>query len=137
MGTKSTLAAALTAAAIAAGCGGAGPNPEPERYVLEPSRSCLQQSGTRVSTTGLDFVASTALGGAMRVRLPTDNFVDVSFGEDTREAERIETAYRRFAGRSIPIDDVLLRTKNVVMVWNAPPTPEERDTLFGCLKGPG
>jgi hypothetical protein len=137
MGTKLTLAAALAAAGMAAGCGGAGPNAEPERYELGPSHACLEQGGVRVSTRGLDFVASTALGGAMRVRLATDNFVDVSFGEDAGEAERIETAYRRFAGRSIPVDDVILRTKNVVMVWNAPPSPAERDTLFGCLKGPG
>ncbi|MEX1358131.1 MAG: hypothetical protein WD981_05860 [Gaiellaceae bacterium] len=137
MGTKVSLAAALAAAAVAAGCGGAGQTAEPERYELGPSQACLQEGGVRVRTTGLDFVASTALGGAMRVQLETDNFVDVSFGEDAGEAERIELAYRRFAGRSIPIDDVLLRTKNVVMVWNAPPTAEERDTLFGCLEGPG
>jgi len=136
MGTKSMPAAWLAAAAVAAGCGGGGQAPEPERYELGPSRACLQQAGVRATTRGLDFVATTALGGAMRVRLPTDNFVDVSFGEDDPEAERIESAYRRFAGRSIPIDDVLLRTKNVVMVWNAPPTPEERDTLTGCLEGP-
>ena len=131
MGTKLSLAAALAAAAVVAGCGGA------ERYALGPSHACLEQGGSRVSTKGLDFVASTALGGAMRVRLASDNFVDVSFGEDATEAERIETAYRRFAGRSIPIDDVLMRTKNVVMVWNAPPSAEERDTLLGCLEGPG
>ncbi len=136
MGTKLTLVAALAAAALVAGCGGAGETAEPQRYALGPSRACLQENGLRASTTGLDFVASTALGGAMRVRLPTDNFVDVSFGEDDGEAERIEAAYRRFAGRSIPIDDVLQRTKNVVMVWNAPPTPEERETLLGCLAGP-
>jgi hypothetical protein len=136
MGTKLRLAAVF--AAVTAGCGGAGDGgAEPERYALGPSHACLEQGGSRVSTKGLDFVASTALGGAMRVRLATDNFVDVSFGEDDGEAERIETAYRRFAGRSIPIDDVLMRTKNVVMVWNAPPTGEERDTLFGCLEGPG
>ena len=137
MGTKLSLAAAFAAAAVAAGCGGAGEGAEPERYELGPSKACLEQGGSRVSTKGLDFVASTALGGAMRVRLATDNFVDVSFGEDAGEAERIETAYRRFAGRSIPIDDVLIRTKNVVMVWNAPPSAEERDTLLGCLEGPG
>jgi hypothetical protein len=135
MGTKLTLVAALAAAALA-GCG-SGPAAEPDHYELRPSRVCLQEDGLRVSTTGLDFVASTALGGAMRVRLPTDNFVDVSFGEDASEAERIEAAYRRFAGRSIPINDVLQRTKNVVMVWNAPPGPEEQEAVSGCLAGPG
>ena len=137
MGTKSMPAVWIAAAAVVAGCGGGGPAAEPERYALEPSRACLQAAGVDVTTKGLDFVATTALGGAMRVRLPTDNFADVSFGEDDGEAQRIESAYRRFAGRSIPIDDVLLRTKNVVMVWNAPPTPEERDTITGCLEGPG
>jgi hypothetical protein len=136
MGTIVRLAA-IAAAAVTAGCGGSNPAAEPALYELAPSRACLQEAGVDVKTSGLDFVASTALGGAMRVRLATDNFVDVSFGEDAAEAERIETAYRRFAGRSIPVDDVILRTKNVVMVWNAPPTGEERDTLFGCLEGPG
>ena len=136
MGTKLTLAATLAAASVAAGCGGSGPNAEPSRYELAPSRACLQQAGVDVSTRGLDFVATTALGGAMRVRLATDNFVDVSFGEDEAEAERIESAYRRFAGKSIPVDDVILRTKNVVMVWNAPPSAEELDSLTGCLQGP-
>jgi hypothetical protein len=137
MATKLMLVAALAVAALAPGCGGSGPAPEPDRYELRPSRACLQEAGLRVSTSGLDFVASTALGGAMRVRLTTDNFVDVSFGEDAGEAERIEAAYRRFAGRSIPIDDVLQRTKNVVMVWNAPPGPEEQEAVSGCLAGPG
>lgn len=136
MGTKLMLAAGLAAAAVAGGCGG-GQTAEPERYALGPSRACLQENGMRVSTTGLDLVASTALGGAMRVRLATDNFVDVSFGEDDDEAGRIERAYRRFAGKSIPIDDVLERTKNVVLVWNGAPTAEERDALVGCLRGPG
>ena len=136
MRRKLTLVAALAAAPLAAGCGGSGAGAEPDHYVLGPSRACLQTDGLRVTTTGLDFVASTALGGAMRVRLATDNFVDVSFGEDADEAARIEAAYRRFAGKSIPIDDVLERTKNIVLVWNAPPAPEERDAIVGCLSGP-
>ena len=136
MGTKVTLAAVLAAVAVAAGCGGSGAD-EPERYRLEPTRDCLEQAAARVTTGDLDFVASTALGGAMRVSLATENFVVVSFGEDGAEAQRIENAYRRFAGRSIPIDAVLQRTKNVVMVWNAPPTGEEQDAVLGCLEGPG
>jgi hypothetical protein len=136
MGTRATLPAALAAVAIAAaGCGGGGAD-EPDRYAVQPTRTCLQNAAAEVTTTRLDFVASTALGGALRVRLPT-NFVVVAFGQDADEAERIEQAYRRFAGETIAIDDVLERTKNVVFVWNAPPSPDERNTVVGCLGAAG
>ena len=135
MGRTGVLAAALAAsAAFAGGCGSPGPA-EPERYVLAPSRACLEQlEGTEVTTDDLDFVATTAFGGAMRVQLPT-NFAVLAFGEDEEEGQRIERAYRQFAGSTIPVDDVVQRTKNVVLVWNAPPTPEERDPVLGCLRG--
>ncbi len=133
MGRTGILAAAL-AAAIVAGCGSTAP-PEPESYAFAASRACLEQAeGVEVSTDDLDFVATTALGGAMRVQLAT-NFAVAAFGSDTEEGLRIEQAYRQFAGSSIPIEDVLQRTKNVVLVWNAPPSPEERDTVLGCLRG--
>jgi hypothetical protein len=136
MGTRGTLSTAFAVVAIAvAGCGGGGTD-EPDRYAVQPTRTCLQNAAAEVSTTNLDFVASTALGGALRVRLPT-NFVVVAFGEDSEEAERIERAYRRFAGETIAIDDVLERTKNVVFVWNAPPSPEERNAVVGCLGAAG
>jgi hypothetical protein len=138
MGTKSAVAVAvaLAAAALASGCGGQA---EPKSYALGPTRRCLtDQEGVKVSSRRTNFVASTASRGAMRVTLEeTDNFAIVAFGEDDPEAARIEQAYREFAGKRIPIDDVLERTKNVVFVWNAPPTGEERDTLLGCLKGAG
>lgn len=134
MGRLGILAAVLAGAAVlAAGCG--GDEAEPERYALAPSRACLEQAdGVDVSTDDLDFVATTALGGAMRIELPT-NFLVIAFGQDVPEGERIERAYRQFAGRTIPIDDVLQRTRNVVLVWNAGPSPEERDVVLGCLQG--
>ena len=135
MGRMGVLAAALAAAvALAGGCGTSGPA-EPERYAFAPTRACLEElEGAEVSTDDLDFVATTAFGGAMRVRLAT-NFVVLAFGDDEAEGERIELAYRQFAGSTIPVDDVLQRTKNVVLVWNAPPSPEERDPVLGCLRG--
>ena len=137
MGTRWALASALAIAALAAACGGS-PGAEPSRYLLTPTRECLlSQDGVRVDTKNVDFVATTALGGAMRVRLPTRNFVVMAFGNDEAEAERIEDAYREFAGRSIPIDDVLQRRKNLVLVWNAPPTGDDDAAVSGCLRGSG
>ena len=91
----------------------------------------------KVDTKHLDdFVASTALGGAMSVRLPTGNFAHVSFGRDADEAARIERAYRRFASGPIP-GDSLQRRSNVVLLWNSAPSPEESDAIVGCLKAGG
>jgi|SRR5215211_1360723 len=137
MGTRSAFAAALVLGALLAGCGGSG-GEEPSSYALAPTRACLRgEDGVTVSTKNVDFVASTALGGAMRVKVSPLNFVVMAFGNDELEAERIERAYRAFAGKRIPIDDVLERRKNLVLVWNAPPTGEDDAALTNCLKGAG
>jgi hypothetical protein len=137
MGTRSALLAALAVGALASGCGGSSGD-EPHAYLLAPTRQCLlAEEGIRVDRKNVDFVATTALGGAMRVRVSATNFVHMAFGNNEAEAQRIEQAYRQFAGRSIAIDDVLERRKNLVLVWNAPPAGEEDDAVLGCLKGSG
>ena len=137
MGTRSGLTAALVLGTFLAGCGGSG-GEEPSSYALAPTRACLQaEDGVTANTKDVDFVASTALGGAMRVKVSPQNFVVMAFGNDEPEAERIERAYRDFAGKRIPIDDVLERRKNLVLVWNAPPTGEDEAALTNCLKGAG
>ena len=137
MGTRSGLAALFALGALVAGCGGSGDD-EPKAYVLAPTKRCLlAEDSVKVDAKNVDFVATTALGGAMRVRVSATNFAVLAFGDSEAEAQRIEEAYREFAGRSIPIDDVLVRKKNLVLVWNAPPTAEETNALFGCLKGSG
>lgn len=109
---------------------------EPSSYALAPSRDCLRElEGVRIDAQDVNFVASTALRGAMRVRLPTDNFADLAFGEAETEADRIEAAYRRFAPGPIPAGS-LERVKNVVLLWNAPPTPQEQELVLACLMGP-
>src|SRR5215218_465988 len=137
MGTRSGLAAAVALTALVTGCGGSGGD-EPSSYALAPTRQCLQsENGVEVDTHDVDFVASTALGGAMRVKVSPQNFVVMAFGNDDAEGARIEQAYRDFAGKRIPIDDVLERKKNLVLVWNAPPTGEDESAISSCLKGAG
>ena len=138
MGTRAALAAALATVALVSGCGGSGQGAAPASYDFAPTRQCLvEEPGVSVDTKHLDdFVASTALGGAMSVRLPTGNFAHVSFGRDADEAARIERAYRRFANGPIP-QDSLQREGNVVLLWNSAPNPDERQALVGCLKPGG
>jgi hypothetical protein len=118
---------------LLAGCGGSGAN-EPERYRLEPTRDCLEDAAASVTTGGLDFVASTALGGGLIVKL-SENKLTIAFGQSRSDAVRTEQAYRQFAGEKIPIDRLLFRRLNVVMLWELPPTDKDRATVLGCLEG--
>jgi hypothetical protein len=121
----------VAAALLAAGCGGAD---EPDAYRLEPTRSCLEHAGLDVTTDDLDFVASTAAGGALRTDLP-ENEVTISFGDTEAEAERTARAYRNFAGPTIPIEHVLFRRANAVLVWGAPPSDVDQMRVTACLEG--
>src|SRR5918996_682240 len=117
---------------LLAGCGGGAS--EPEQYRLEPTRDWLEDAALRVSTGALDFVASTALGGGLVVKL-SENELTITFGQGREDAIRTEQAYRQFAGEKIPIDRLLFRRRNVVMLWELPPTDKDRATVLGCLEG--
>lgn len=113
---------------LASGCGGG-----PKTYTLSKTRECLAQgSGVRVGGK-LDFLATTAPGGALAAHLAKNDVV-ISFGLDEPEAQRIATAYRKYAGRNIGIEDVLRPNKNAVLLWRRHPTPEQEGTITGCLK---
>ena len=115
-----------------AGCSRGGAVDEP--YALDPTRECLVDADLRVAgPPPSDFVASTASGGALRVRF-ADIRVTLTFGADDAEAARTEQAYRRFAPRRLPIDDVLKRDRNVVELWEFAPTIDHQDTVNRCLK---
>jgi hypothetical protein len=121
------LSLGLAGIVLVAGCGGS------KKYSLEKTRACLgQQHGVTV-VKSVDFVASTALGGALTAKF-FHNQVTISFGLDGNEADRLATAYRRFRGRNIGIEDVLRPDHNAVLLWQAHPTPEDEATIHTCLK---
>ncbi len=116
-------------ALLAAGCGGGGP----KEYTLADTKSCLREAAGVKLSPQLDFVASTAPGGAVRAILGK-NVVTISFGTTEAEAASLERGYRRVAGPRIPLQDVLQRKRNVVLVWAEKPDPQQADTIDGCLK---
>ena len=130
---KKRVLAALAVTLIASGCGGAR---QPETYKLVPTKTCLEDANVRVSTRGVDFVASTALGGALNAKF-RGNEVTLAFGDSPDAAERTERAYRRFAPDRLKpkIDDVLRRERNVVLLWAVSPSPEQQRTVVDCLRG--
>jgi hypothetical protein len=118
-----------TSAALAvAGCGGA------KKYSLAPTKACLEKQKNLRIRSRVDFVASTAPGGAVSVVFGKRNEVTISFATNQEEAERIALGYRRFAGRNIGLADVLRPQRNAVLLWEAHPNDEDLATVDRCLK---
>jgi hypothetical protein len=111
-----------------AGCGGS------KTYGLEDTKACLQSRGAQIGGK-LDFVASTATGGAF-VAVIGENSVKVVFGETEGDAEQIELAYDHFANTNVKagLPDVLRRDKNAVMLWKEHPQDVDVALVTGCLK---
>ena len=111
-----------------AGCGGQ------TTYSLAPTKTCLTQRGFRVGGK-VDFVASTATGGAVLVHLG-DNFVTIAFGDTLQHGTDIEGAYQRFALPNVKagLSDVLRRYNNVVTLWHQHPTDSDLALVVGCLR---
>src|SRR5688500_7501006 len=121
-----TLAVGLAAAALLTSCMGDDPTAP---YRLEPTREGLEESDLRVGNPPpSDFVVTTASGGERVVPL-VDIDLTLEFGESEAEADRLDAAYRRFAPRRLPIDDVLKRDRNVVELWEFSPTIDHQDTF--------
>ena len=111
-----------------AGCGGQ------TTYSSGPTKTCLTQRGFRVGGK-LDFVASTATGGAFLVHLG-DNFVTVAFGNSLQTGDDIQGAYERFALPNVKsgLSDVLRRYNNAVTLWHLHPSDSDLALVVGCLR---
>ncbi len=120
------LAAVL--AVMVAGCGGSSPH----IYSLDKTTACLREKPVRLGGD-LDFVASTATGGAVKIHT-NDNFLTLVFGKTVDDANNIADAYRRFAAKNVGIDDVLNQDQNAVMLWHNHWSQPDLDLISGCLK---
>jgi len=119
---------ALALVAVTASCGGGGSTD----YSSSKSAACLTKQGVRVGHD-IDFVASTALGGAFIAHL-ADNFVTVSFGKTEADANNIADAYRRFSAANVGVEDVLRQQGNAVMLWHVHPSDADAAQITDCLK---
>lgn len=114
---------------LLAACGGSGGS---GLYTLAKTQACLTAKHVRVGGT-LDFVATTATGGALRAHLPS-NYVTMAFGATQTDADNIDQAYRRFHAKNVGIDDVLREDRNAVMLWHMHPADADIATIGACLK---
>jgi hypothetical protein len=121
--------AVLVVLLVLAGCGGSG---EPSKYTLEKTRQCLKKHGGVKLNRKLDFVASTATGGALHAVLPK-NAVTIVFGATDSDATNINEAYHRFVARNVGIEDILRQDKNVVLLFKNHPSDADLATIENCL----
>jgi hypothetical protein len=120
----------VMAALLAVSCGNDGG----KTYSLEQTRGCLQDQQVRLGGQ-LDFVATTATGGALKATLGR-NFVTIVFGETAADADNINQAYHRFSSSNVAagIDDVLRQQGNAVMLWHEHPSDHDLALVTSCLK---
>jgi hypothetical protein len=118
----------LATSLLAASCG------RPSAHLASPeaTRSCLSKAGVRFGGV-LDFVATTATGGALKAHLP-HNQVTIVFGKTEADASNIDDAYRRFHARNVGIGDVLHQQGNAVMLWRFHPSDSDLARVTGCLR---
>lgn len=115
---------------VAAGCGSSK-----KTYTSGSTQSCLVKHGTTVGGR-LDFVASTASGGAFIVHLSDGNFATVVFGASNSDAAQLVREYQAFAFPNVKqnLPDVLKLYNNAVMLWHMHPTSSDLALVAACLK---
>jgi hypothetical protein len=124
------LIAALALAPVVAGCGGGGGT---SLHTLAKTRSCLVKNRDVKIDNNLDFVASTATGGALHLKLP-HNAATVVFGESVDDADNINDAYHRFKAKNVGLEDIIRQDANVVILFRNHPGDEDLATVQKCLK---
>jgi hypothetical protein len=113
---------------LACGCGSSSGH----LYSLDKTKACLSKDGVRLGGP-LDFVATTATGGAVQAHLGT-NYVTLVFGDTVEKADNINQAYHRFHAKNVGIDDVLRQQGNAVLLWHAHPSDANMARVTACLK---
>jgi hypothetical protein len=118
----------VAVAVLAAACGSSSV----KLASRDKTKACLVSDNVRLGGA-LDFVATTATGGAFKAHF-ADNEVTVVFGATVADADNINQAYHRFHSENVGIDDVLRQQANVVMLWHQHPSDADLARITSCLK---
>ena len=116
---------------LLAGCGGS----TAKVYTAAATQACLERAGLKIVPVDekIDVVAESALGGSLGAEIGP-NRVTISFGRSDAEGAVIERAYTKYGSRDVPIDQVLQRKRNAVLLWAGAPAPQDADAVRSCLK---
>jgi hypothetical protein len=116
---------------VLAGCGSS--STKVTTFTLAPTRECARDHGHVLKPKKNDFIATTAAGGAFRLRFP-HNEVTVLFGRNAKEGSALADGYRRFHAKNVGIEDILRTNENAVMLWKLHPSDTDEAALTKCLK---
>jgi hypothetical protein len=138
------LAIGSVGLAFVTSCGGDAPS-----YSLISTYSCLKDHGAEVThdLDDLDFfvfdpIAREAGAGALKADVGANSVV-VVFERSVDEAKQTEAAYKTTPREVLnstlgnpgpPIEDLLRRSRNVVVLWLTPPTDAATAELADCLR---
>ena len=120
-------ASCIVLALALAGCGGGSAD-----FTLPKTRACLKKNDSLRVRGKLDFVASTATGGALHAVMP-HNAVTLVLGATVDDANNINDAYHRFRAKNVGVDDILRQDRNAVLLFRQHPTDEQIATIESCL----
>jgi len=95
---------------------------------FEQTRRCLVNEKALVLVTPSDPIAESAELGALRTVIET-NGVTVAVGSSREGAVRVAAAYRAVGG---DLGERLEIRGTTVYLWDRPPSPTQRQTLFDC-----
>jgi hypothetical protein len=115
---------------LCAGCGGST-----KAYSAAATQACLSKAGAAIGGK-LDFVASSAVGGAFIVHLHDGNFATIAFGKTNVDGTELQLAYQQFAFPNVKqtITSVLRRYDNAILLWHETPTGSDLSLIANCLK---
>ena len=124
--------AVAAGAVLVAGCGGSSA----KVYAAAATQACLEQAGATIVAVDdkIDLVAESALGGSLGAKVG-ENRVTIAFGRSDAEGSVLESAYKQYGSRDVPIDHLLQRRGNAVLLWAGPPSPQDTDAVRSCLRG--
>jgi len=122
------VATVVVAAQLAVGAGYALVHDDPTPY--DRALACLtREKSLAVETELRDPIAESAGGGALRTRIE-GNGVTASFSASEGAAERLRGLYETL-GELPP--GALERRGRVVLVWEGPASPTQRQTMYDCV----
>jgi hypothetical protein len=124
----------LAVCLLVAGCGVRNSKP----FTAQGSVSCLKAHAfTRVTTNpGLvGFIAGFADHGGIRAASPSGNILTIAFTGSADSVKSTEDAFRSHAPKSLQphMSDIMMTSRNAVLVWTTTPKPDELDTAQRCL----
>ena len=99
-----------------------------EDHAYELTRRCLVNEKGATVEEPMDPIARSAELGSLRTVIET-NGVTVSVAASTEGGRRLVAAYRSVAGELGTRLELRGRT---VYLWDRPPSPTQRQTLFDC-----